>query len=476
MKYTPLLIVILLILGIAWITWTNHRGQRAVEQAIREIAQSGITLERPAEVAPENNGSRYLFAAAEVLYQPEDYPEDLPIIGGADWPHFGQAIEPDQIRTLEQMTATNQHMYELIESARAFENFNYPFDPYADMQASLDILGDSRALARWIHIRQLLYSSNGDHDAAVGSVADIFMMAELLRNKINTISALVEISLVAMGYSAAEELLSRHVLSTQQTDRLQQIVMSAIDKRSLLRTMRLEMYRDLVLLKDPDRTINRAHYNAMLLEDVWEEVEKTIIEAISEEPFEQEEFWWIRQTERVVMAYTRVCPGSVQLATIDEFRKFQTAAKMVDQTGKVDEDFADFANDQGYYTPNALAAGLRTERQVSVLLLCHFYGLEAEKYRLSHGRWPERIEEIAREDIPPTDPWGNPLAIRTAKFGLIVYSFGSDGEDDFGFNRWDPPDRERFGGEEPDDWRMLLLDPKHRGQLTEADREQMLEN
>lgn len=61
--------------------------------------------------------------------------------------------------------------------------------------------------------------------------------------------------------------------------------------------------------------------------------------------------------------------------------------------------------------------------------------LAVERYRLKHGRWPERLEDLVPAFLPalPTDPYtGSPLVYRQNDDGIVVYSVGVNGKDDQG--------------------------------------------
>jgi len=88
-------------------------------------------------------------------------------------------------------------------------------------------------------------------------------------------------------------------------------------------------------------------------------------------------------------------------------------------------------------------------------LQCSVAALAAESYRLKHGRWPERPDQLVPDFLPswPTDPIdGQPLRWLRQPDGLLIYSIGPDGKDnggdlargesrdkdiDFGFQLWD---------------------------------------
>ena len=71
------------------------------------------------------------------------------------------------------------------------------------------------------------------------------------------------------------------------------------------------------------------------------------------------------------------------------------------------------------------AADLRTRAD----LLTASVALACERFRLSHGRWPTRLDEIPREILPevPLDPFnGEPVRFLRLADGVAVYTIGDD--------------------------------------------------
>jgi hypothetical protein len=96
-----------------------------------------------------------------------------------------------------------------------------------------------------------------------------------------------------------------------------------------------------------------------------------------------------------------------------------------------------------------------TEHRRQAMLGCAVLALAAERYRLQHGRWPERVEDLEPfVGAIPADPYvEGSLKLRRTPFGLVIYSVGPDEVDnggnldrqnslkkgiDYGFQLWDP--------------------------------------
>ena len=83
-----------------------------------------------------------------------------------------------------------------------------------------------------------------------------------------------------------------------------------------------------------------------------------------------------------------------------------------------------------YAKADQTAVHAETERQMTIAAIA------LERYRLAHGQWPERLENLVPEflSVLPYDPMsGQPLHYRLKpQDGFVLYSVGDDGSDDGG--------------------------------------------
>jgi hypothetical protein len=80
---------------------------------------------------------------------------------------------------------------------------------------------------------------------------------------------------------------------------------------------------------------------------------------------------------------------------------------------------------------------------------CTIVALAAERYRLKHGRWPEKLDDLQPflRSIP-IDPFGDGRPVKPKRMadGLVIYSLGRDREDNGGhLNRAQPLDKGDLG-------------------------------
>jgi hypothetical protein len=93
------------------------------------------------------------------------------------------------------------------------------------------------------------------------------------------------------------------------------------------------------------------------------------------------------------------------------------------------------------------------------ILNCAITSLAMERYRITNGKWPRKLDELVPEYLAklPTDPFnGESLLVGTIPGGLVIYSVGPDLQDnnglvddlnplkegtDIGFRLWEVPMR-----------------------------------
>ena len=110
------------------------------------------------------------------------------------------------------------------------------------------------------------------------------------------------------------------------------------------------------------------------------------------------------------------------------------------------------------FPPFIVNIGIESNRYLA-MLNCAITGLAIERYRITNGKWPRKLDELVPEYLAklPTDPFnGEPLLVGTILGGLVIYSVGPDLQDnngliddsnsnkegtDIGFRLWEVPMR-----------------------------------
>lgn len=110
------------------------------------------------------------------------------------------------------------------------------------------------------------------------------------------------------------------------------------------------------------------------------------------------------------------------------------------------------------FPPFIVNIGIESNRYLA-MLNCAITGLAIERYRITNGKWPRKLDELVPEYLAKltTDPFnGEPLLVGTIPGGLVIYSVGPDLQDnngliddskplkegtDIGFRLWEVPMR-----------------------------------
>jgi hypothetical protein len=122
--------------------------------------------------------------------------------------------------------------------------------------------------------------------------------------------------------------------------------------------------------------------------------------------------------------------------------------------------------------PASLEGALRREVQMGVTAA----GLAIEQWRAEHSAWPESLEQLVPDVVPPVleDPYSEgELLYRRTDEGVVVYSIGPDGVDDGGLDFEEAAESARRRGQGWD-LSFRLLDPGRRGAETLSFREEAM--
>jgi hypothetical protein len=129
---------------------------------------------------------------------------------------------------------------------------------------------------------------------------------------------------------------------------------------------------------------------------------------------------WLVQFQTKIVNAARI-PGSARYQALRE----------------LDLEFREFAKTHDYDRSMAklMAAAVmkiaEAERRIDTQFSCAVAALAAERFRLKHERWPIDLNELAVAQFLPAVPedlyTGQPLLLRRAADGIVIYSVGKDG-------------------------------------------------
>ena len=88
--------------------------------------------------------------------------------------------------------------------------------------------------------------------------------------------------------------------------------------------------------------------------------------------------------------------------------------------------------------------------------------LKVEKYRLTEGRWPDKLEDATGGDTP-LDARGQAILYRKTSEGVLIYNTGDNLTDEEGYKRGDYDIQDKY--DDPDDFPVRLYNPDLRNAL-----------
>ena len=452
-------VLIAVLLGSAYIVWTNHRGGKAAERALAALAARGVPGERRPEIAEADNGARFYLAALEVLALPEDLKAKLPVVGWAKWPRHGEGFTAEQVALLREAVSRNAAALDLARRARRLSAFDYGLDANSDLPRTLDVLTGSRRLIHWLRIDSLLAGAEGDLDRATDDYLTALHLAGSLREERHLVVHLVRLSLDALTRVSIEDLLSRCELDDGQLGALAKALDAARGSYDLAEACRGDLRRLAILLADPDRALSEAERQLRQQNRMEREMWGNLLGESDADL--GADLFRLSPGPRIVKAghdaFATLCPGQIQLILV---RQVEDVLPVFDQIADPATDIERVlelyeAEDRtGVHTGIPTAA--RSQFRAIAALTAAVVGLRAEQFRLRTGRWPERLSEVV--DPVPSDAYGHPIRMHRHDDGVYVYSIGANGVDDKGLsgNRG-----EATTGDE-DDWSFRLLDPDKR--------------
>jgi hypothetical protein len=180
---------------------------------------------------------------------------------------------------------------------------------------------------------------------------------------------------------------------------------------------------------------------------------------------------------RDALFYFNVMDGRLEACNAPARQRYRTSRRAAERVG------SELAQRRTRYLFSAtfMPSAWRTvheEARTWVRLRVAHAALAAEEWRLSHGEWPDSLEQLVPEllDAVPEDPFSQgKVRYEHTESGITVYSIGADREDNGGISR---AEAQRLTGSERRplwgfDLRFRLLDPELRGAETMPFREEL---
>jgi hypothetical protein len=305
----------------------------------------------------------------------------------------------------------------------------------------LNSILDAREVARFLNYEVLLRAQEGDLPGAVRAYRGILNTSRAIGDTPTLISLLVRLAIRTVALDQLERILAQGQL-TEVTLAGLQMELETEEKESLM-----------VFAARGERALMEGFLQALQKGDVPISILNGLAGGI---PPSSGKSGWLDLTRFLNL------PGAVpfnRAAYLERMNKLVAICQLpekdqLDQMKEFEKSHRDAPPIARALLP-AVVKCLQAHWRIQARLRCAAAALAVERFRLQHGRWPDRLNDL----VPALwhevllDPFdGASFRFRRDKEGVVVYSIGPDGKDDggafdtlnttkdgtdFGFRLWD---------------------------------------
>ncbi len=444
-------------IGLVHVFWNRHKAHEELRQVLADLdaAEPDWRLEQieaNRRVVPDKeNGARVVNAAFALLpknwqFQLEMYFEETP-------PQF--RFHPDSgARFRDEL----QFVANAVEESRKIRN--YPNGRFAItyspdfMSTNVSEQQNARAVVQLLFLDAHQALELEQPERAVDAIQAILNIGRYFEDEPLLISTLIRIALQSMAISALERTLAQGEVSEDVLAQMQNVLQEEASSKPFLVGVRGERAGMQVLFdylasgKIPVTTALTSFGGRTSQPTWWDRV----IDIRARTMVYKSNAWLIPHQTRLVNAAK--LSGSARYIAIRD----------------IEFDFRDFASTTSDYDlilaklmAAAVAKVAEAEQRILTKLDCTMTAVAAERFRIKHARWPTKLDELVEHKMlaaVPEDLYdGQPLRLRRAADGIVIYSIGKDGAyrgdmlDDA--SQFDPTQTR---------WEFRLWDPQHRRQ------------
>ncbi len=418
--------------GVAFYLWWKLTDAKAAHEVGLEVARvqslgEPVTIydlyqyHRVPTGTPDNTAQ---WVAALKHYDGKQYGLDcrpLPIVGNGERDALDAGVPNEQVLAAEAFLKKHDAIVQAtLAAAKTPGECRLPTAFELGIAAMAPHMQQARALARTMSVRMRVSIARGDTESAVESVAASLAAARTLDHQLTLVEQLVRIAIMGVAQGDIEFLLNHAELTDEQLARLQSQVAGLEIQNSLTtslvgeRGMGFHSFHQFPAAPTPPvATVAQPMAGGELTRPAackfYLQTIQEIIDA-SRQPFPKS----LSDSQQVAARVNAQAQTSNPLARMNYAVSMQILPAM-----------------EATFGASARAQAIR-----DLTLMA----LAAERYRLAHGEYPPDTAALA-QFLPavPLDPYdGQPLRMKLAGGGLVLYSVGQDGIDNGGE---DPEDR-----------------------------------
>lgn len=435
LRFWHVAIVVLIILAISFIAFrlTVRARLQGRTEALRAAGYPVTLTELDAwyEMPPYGeNAAEYITTAISHLQIPSALDaKNLPLFHRGELPPRTQPLDEEMQTLIGQVLDDNKKAIELLDHAATLRSSRYPTDLSKGHATLLPHISDLRKVVYLLCLKAFVEAEQGRPAAAVDALVGAFRVADSVAQEPVTISQMVRQACQSVTLSATERVINRISLEAKDLDRLEKILSTAYDPNATIRGLIGEQCMVIQTLRRPrDAGLGLPPIIATKGPSL---LQIQIAQALGQ--VDQYLVKYIDLTDRHIAAirlppHERLQAAEEIKSQMQQFRQAHTALR-----------FLSVSFDDIIRLDLVNLTRLRVAR----------VAVAVERYRVAHGRLPDRLEELvpAFLETAPKDPYdGQPLRYKKLSPGFVVYSIGKDLSDDGGQER---PQRKRGAPPEP---------------------------
>jgi hypothetical protein len=401
-------------------------------QAIRAagLPTSGEELNAYYTAVPDNENAALVMIQAFALMR--DFPDSRSNqVANFKIPSREQLLTSEQKNLLSGYVEMNSAALAKMREAIKLPESRYPVDYCPGPGTLLPHLGKLRRLAIIVSYKSFLESGSGDTTNAVFDIENLCGMAQTLDQEPDMIAQLVRIALIAIAENSLDHCFNVNSLNESELAGLA-FAFSQVEKTNL---MRQALIGELAINAPVFQLVRSRPKSAVELVEGAQQVGGFSTHTL--------DFWLIRKPgffratgfwDRDFLFYLNTLETNIALDNFPPPKSLVAA----DNFKKVDET----VGRKNYYLSKmflaALSSAITKEASSFAYLRTSIAAIAVERFRLANGRLPKNLNELVPQFLSavPADPFdGQPLRYHHLEKGYVIYSIGSDGEDNGGRER-----------------------------------------
>jgi hypothetical protein len=432
----PILLVAIVGIGLLLAIFAVWRMNLSHEVSVKlaairaaDLPTNGKELNAYYPAVPDNENAALVMTQAFALMR--NYPDGRSNeIANFKIPARGQLLTSEQKKLLSGYVEINSDALDKMREAIKLPESRYPVDYCPGPNTLLPHLGELNRLAIIVSYKSFLASESGDTTNAVTEIENLFGMAQTLDQEPDIIAQFVRISLIARAKNSLEHCLNINGLDESELIGLASTFSSAEKTNLMVRALvgdRADHVPVFQLVRSKSKSAVELVKGAQQVGgfstpalDSW----------LIREPrfFRATGFW-----DYDLLYFLQVMETNI---TLDTFPPPQSLIA-ADNLKRAEEK----AREKHYYLSKLLLPPpnvIVNESKNLAYLRISIAAIAVERFRLAHGKLPKRLDELVPQFLSavPSDPFdGQPLRYHRLDKGYVIYSIGSDGEDNGGRER-----------------------------------------